>query len=76
MFNCCMKQPSIEKVVNLRIRKPVENISEPVTEQIIFVDNDTNPYIKTPVSFIKTPVEENNIKNLPPLPPSPKTPIE
>jgi hypothetical protein len=71
-----MKQPSIEKVVNLRIRKPVENISEPVTEQIIFVDNDTNPYIKTPVSFIKTPVEENNIKNLPPLPPSPKTPIE
>jgi len=76
MFNCCMKQPSVEKVVNLRIRKPVENISEPVTEQIIFVDNDTNPCIKTPVSFIKIPVEENNIKNLPPLPPSPKTPIE
>ena len=95
MFTCCMKRTSVEKVVNLRIRKPIEkicepeqnsvveyeqkpieNLCEPVTEQIIFVDNNTNPYIKTPVSFIKTPIEENNIKKLPPLPPSPKTPIE
>ena len=95
MFTCCMKRTSVEKVVNLRIRKPIEsiceqeissvveykekpieNVCEPVTEQIIFVDNNMDPYTKTPVSYVKTPIEENNLKNLPPLPPSPKSPIE
>lgn len=80
-----MKQTTVENVIDLRIRKPIENILVadivickpikniliPVKKEIIFEE----PKI---ISCVEKPIEETikrfNITDLPHLPESPKTP--
>jgi hypothetical protein len=85
MFTCCIKQKIVENVIDLRIRKPTENILVadevicvpvkniliPVKKEIIFDELEIISCVEKPIEEI---INKFNIKELPPLPPSPKTP--
>lgn len=84
MFTCCIKQKIVENVIDLRVRKPTENILVadevicvpvkniliPVEKEIIFDKLEIISCVEKPIEEI---INKFNIKELPPLPPSPKT---
>ena len=92
MFACCMRETTVENVVDLRIRDPKETMCKPI-EKILVADE----VIYKPIENILIPVEKEiifdepeiiicvektneetikkfNIRDLPNLPDSPKTP--